>query len=94
MPFMVNLIVDHAELKPYECRFIPNSFKLTGVKGLAYFCSATLECTPIEDMDTGLDSDIVFLGEMLGEDYVNIFAREECKLHYIVNVTIPEHYHD
>lgn len=94
MPFMANLIVGHAELKSYECRFMPNSFKLTGVKGLAYFCSATLECTPIEDIDTGLDSDIVFLAEMLGEDYVNIFARLECKLHYIVNVTMPEHYHD
>lgn len=92
MPFMVNLIVDHAELKPYECRFVPNSFKLTGVKGLAYFCAATLECTPIEDTDTGLDIDIVYLATMLGPDYAAHFTQAEATLHKIVNIIMPSHF--
>lgn len=94
LPFKANLIIEHADLKSYECRFMPNTFKLTGVKGLAYFCSATLECIPLEEINIGLDDDIVFLADMFGEDYANIFARNESKLHYIVNVTMPSHYHD
>lgn len=92
MPFMANLIIGHAELKPYECRFMPNSFKLTGVKGLAYFCSATLECTPIEDSDTGLDLDIVYLADMFGPDYAAHFTQVETTLHKIVNINIPSHF--
>lgn len=94
MPFIVNLIIDYAELKPYECRFIPNSFKLTGVKGLAYFCSATLECTPIEEIDIGLDADIVYLIDMYGWDYAARFAQVESQLHKIVNINIPSHLND
>ena len=94
MPFMANLIVDHAELKPYECRFMPNSFKLTGIKGLAYFCSATLECTPIEDINTGLDADIVYLIDMYGWDYNVKFAEIESQLHKIVNINIPSYLND
>lgn len=91
MPFMANLIVGHAELKAYECRFMPNSFKLTGVKGLAYFCSATLECTLIEDIDTGLDINIVYLATMFGPDYAAHFTQFETTLHKIVNIIIPSH---
>lgn len=92
MPFIVNLIIDYAELKPYECRFIPNSFKLTGVKGLAYFCSATLECTPIEEIDIGLDADIVYLIDMYGWDYAARFTQVESQLHKIVNINIPSYF--
>lgn len=94
MPFMANLIVEHAELKPYECRFMPNSFKLTGVKGLAYFCSATLECTPIEDINTELDADIVYLADMFGPDYAAHFTQVETLLHKIVNINIPSYLND
>lgn len=92
MPFMANLIVEHAELKPYECRFMPNSFKLTGVKGLAYFCSATLECTPIEDINTDLDADIVYLADMLGPNYAARFAQVDFQLQKIVNINIPSYF--
>lgn len=90
MPFMANLIIEHAELKPYECRFMPNSFKLTGVKGLAYFCSATLECIPLEDINTDLDADIVYLADKYGEQYAFIFGEIEDKLNILTNIKLPE----
>lgn len=89
LPFKAKLIIDHADLQYYECRFIPKSFKLDGVKGLSYSVSATIEATPINEIDVDLDKDIIFLAELLGPDYEQLFIQFSDKLDKIVNIDWP-----
>lgn len=52
VPFNIDLILDNITLTQYVVRFIPNSFKLTSQRGLAYTVSATLEVESVADNAT------------------------------------------
>lgn len=41
--FLVELIIDDHALQEYECRFVPSSFSLASLQGLAYTVNAQLE---------------------------------------------------
>lgn len=90
--FKAKLLVEHSELKYYECLFMPGSLKLTGVKGLAYFCSAVLECTPLEENNTEFDLAVIYLAEQYGYDFGSPFIRNDNELHILTNVTLPSHF--
>lgn len=51
-PFFCDLILDEPTLRTYVCRFKPNTFKLSKVRGHSFQVKVTLEVTP---NDTGLD---------------------------------------
>lgn len=89
IPFKAKLILDHSDMEYYECRFMPKSFRLDGVKGLSYSVSAVLEALPIDEPSLESDNDIVYLADMLGEQYETIFTRFNEKLDKIVNIDYP-----
>lgn len=87
--FLINLMIDRFELRPYACRFMPQSFRITGTKGLNTFVSATVEATPYEDNPIS-DSDILVLFDEFGENYAVLFPIYEDILNTIVNVKLPK----
>lgn len=45
-PFLIDLVLDGFSLTQYEARFIPGSFRITGVAGLETSVTAQLEVRP------------------------------------------------
>lgn len=83
-PFLMDLLLTDYQLKEYECRFIPGTWRLTTVKGQSYIVKAQLEVNPgVNDDD--LDAGIVITYEAFGPEgglaYTDIAK--------FVNVTMP-----
>lgn len=47
LPFTIDLLLEDSTLTTYTAYFVPDTFKLTGQQGEAYYIEATLEVTPI-----------------------------------------------
>ncbi|GEA08488.1 hypothetical protein KUL42_32490 [Alteromonas sp. KUL42] len=55
--FLVDLIINYADVSEYEAFFMPESLRLDGIEGGMFKCSATLEVKqkkPEEDIDEAL----------------------------------------
>lgn len=89
--FLMNLLIDRFELTLYECRFMPNTFKITGTKGLTTFVSATVEAILYGDIPVS-DEDILVLIDEFGQSYETDFPIYEDILHTIVNIELPADY--
>lgn len=83
VPFLIDLIVDDDVLTEHTAHFIPNSFKLTSQKGLAFFVSATLDVK----QNNSNEEYIVVVIEFGSEQE---FLQYEDLLDVIVNVDLPE----
>jgi len=92
LPFLLDLVLDDAFLTEYTCRFKPDTFKLTRVKGLTHTVQAKVEVEqPIPDQD--YDALYIFIFENYGGQecdnvYVN-FKRMTDELEKLVNITLP-----
>lgn len=89
LPFLADLIIDKSELMEYTCHFVPKSFKLDSVKGLAYNVSASLEVTPVADDYDKFDTTIEFLLLYFGSQYAILAPKLFDKLQPHVNIIYP-----
>lgn len=85
LPFKINLILENSELQLYTATFLPNSLQLTGMEGLNYMVSGTLEVTPL-DADPDSDQIIIDSFEALGTGITDDFNGYD----KIANVYLPE----
>lgn len=91
LPFLLELVLEDAFLTEYTCRFKPETFKLTGVRGLNHTVQATIEVEqPVPDED--YDSLYLFIFENYGGQkcdnvYVN-FAKMTDALEVLVNIKL------
>lgn len=83
LPFLIDLILDEAELTEHKVYFVPGSMQLTGQKGLTYWVSAQLEVYPNEDTDNG---NAALMYNAMGKNW----QKFEDKLNDIVNHIWPE----
>lgn len=88
-PFLMNLMIDRFELLPYECRFMPSTFRLTGTKGLNVFVTATVEAILYGELIPS-NEDLFALITEFGVEYEKPFVDFEDKLNIIVNVDLPK----
>ncbi len=82
--FLIDLIVDQADLTEHEAHFIPNTFSLASQRGHSYTVNADLEIKPITE-DESYNESLVDIYNAYGdnaENMLNIFE-------VFVNVTIP-----
>lgn len=89
--FLMSLMIDGFELADYECRFMPNTFTVTGTRGLTTFVSATVEAIRYTEPSV-TDSDIWALISEFGRDYETQFPIYEDILNTIVNINLPSDY--
>jgi hypothetical protein len=82
-PFLIDLILDEAELTEHKVYFVPGSMQLTGQKGLTYWVSAQLEVYPNEDTDNG---NAALMYNAMGKNW----QKFEDKLNDIVNHIWPQ----
>lgn len=87
LPFLIDLIIDEADLTEHEAHFTPNSLKVTGIDGGRYLVSAELEVKPNVPSDDNI-SFIVLFGEY-GSDYETLFALDEDIINQAINQEIP-----
>lgn len=66
MPFLIDLIIDNADLTEYTARLVPGSKQLAGVQGLQRIVTAQLEVKPTRS-DPAVDAAIVALYGAYGE---------------------------
>jgi len=83
LPFLIDLILDDYVLTEHKAYFKPNSWQLTGQKGLTYYVSAQLEVYPNEDIDNG---NFVYIYNALGSGWASSLD----KLDTIVNIDFYE----
>jgi hypothetical protein len=86
-PFYIDLILDEPELLEYTAKFIPGTFRLTGVRGLTTSVSAQLEVRP-RPVDEVYDEAILDNFESYGGDdgQATIYQL----LSDLVNISLPE----
>lgn len=84
LPFLMDLVIHSASLTEHECRFIPDTFKLSQVRGNEHTVKATLEVVPAEP-DPAYDEGFVVSYEAFGRDSSSAFAL----LATLVNVNFP-----
>jgi len=83
-PFLMDLLTNAANLTLHVCRFIPNTFKLSGVKGVQHRVTAQLEVIP-QVPDDALDEGVVTSYEAFGIEGSESYAL----LAEIVNINMP-----
>lgn len=89
--FIMNLLIDSFDLKPYKCRFIPSTFKITGSKGFATFVSATVEAINRID-DPISDDDYMILFDEFGNDFLTEFPTFDDRLNQTVNFDYTDNF--
>ena len=89
LPFLIDLIVDAAELTEVQALFMPEMLKLDGLVGDQYQVSAQLEVNPIA-YDAEYYEAILMLFEEYGNDpYLISYILD--LLEKLVNVDLPEY---
>lgn len=83
-PFLMDLILNRPELTEHECRFVPDTFKLTKIETQLYVVRATLEVIP-EVPDVAFDAGFVVSFEAFGSASSEAYAI----LAELVNVNLP-----
>jgi hypothetical protein len=66
-PFLIDLCIDSADLKEYEAKFIPGTFRLTGYRGNERSYSAELEVKPTSS-DADYDAALVLMYDSYGNE--------------------------
>lgn len=66
-PFLIDLCIDEAEIKEYEAKFIPGSFRLIGYRGNERSYAAELEVKPSMG-DVDYDAALVMMYDNYGEN--------------------------
>lgn len=87
--FLMDLIIDHADLEEYQITFVPDTFRLTSQAGLSYTVSATLEvrAKPIAAGDDLGRARAIFVGIYGSEREGKRVAMDP--LYETVNVIMP-----
>lgn len=83
--FTADLILDHSDIEEYECRFVPGTLELGGIRGTAYIVSASLEIIPLPE-DREFDLAVISFYETYGTDFPLVLAG----LSHLANVVMPE----
>lgn len=85
LPFLADLLIDTPELQERECRIIPGTHQLTGVRGDAHMVSMRLEVkVPVEALEA--EAAIAMLYGFYGEGSLDLLNR----LAQLVNSDLPE----
>lgn len=83
-PFLIDLCIDEAELKEYQAKFIPGSFRLVGYRGNERSYAAELEVEPVM-VDPDYDAAVVMMYEIYGDGGTEILNL----LEELVNEDLP-----
>lgn len=83
--FLLDLVLNDAELTEHQVHFLPSTYKLTGQKGLVYIVKCDVEAKPIIRADSYNEA-IVFNFEHRGDNSAVIFDLFEL----LVNTQIPD----
>lgn len=86
-PFNMLLLVHSPEFTDHEVRFVPKSFKTTGVQGQRYIVRAKLEVVPLTP-DLAFDEGLVTSFEAFGQESSAAYSL----LSKLVNVDMPENF--
>lgn len=66
-PFLIDLCIDGADLREYQAKFIPGSFRLVGYRGNERSYTAELEVKPVRE-DADYDAGLVLMFENYGDE--------------------------
>lgn len=83
-PFLIDLCIDEAELKEYQAKFIPGTFRLVGYRGNERSYAAELEVKPVMD-DPDYDAAVAMMYENYGDGGTEILNL----LEELVNEDLP-----
>lgn len=89
LPFLADLIIEGSDLTECECRFMPKTFKLASVNGLAHTVVATIEATPVNSNVAFTDANIKYLLLYFGPRYADLFKLTSDRLDKCVNIDYP-----
>jgi hypothetical protein len=85
LPFTIDLILDSFELTEHKAYFKPNTFTLTGQRGLSFFVTASIEAEPIvENVSDMID----FVGTYNNFN-IDLFSNSEDLFNSITNIYLP-----
>jgi hypothetical protein len=83
-PFLIDLVLDDFPLQEYQVKFVPGTFRITGVTGGSTSCAAQLEVVPLPD-DAAYDNSVMDSYESYGDDASSTYDL----LAHFVNVDLP-----
>lgn len=84
-PFLMDLIIHSNEILEHECKFVPDTFRFTGITGERFVVKAKLEVVP-PIPDDAMDEGVVTTFESFGDAGSQAYAL----LATLVNVTCPD----
>lgn len=84
LPFLIDLLIDEADLLEYQARLIPGSKRLSAMQGNLRVVDAVLEVRPLP-ADPVYDAALVELFELYGDDLDGMLAA----LDELVNTYMP-----
>lgn len=67
LPFLIDLIIDEAELTEHTAYFVPGTMKLQSQSGLQYVVSTQLEVQPLAL--TGYENEYIYIYQEFGENW-------------------------
>lgn len=70
LPFLIDALVDHPDVRQLKALVQPGTFSLTGIKGMTYSVKAEVEVVPVLSPD--FDAGVLALFEEVGEDYLDV----------------------
>lgn len=85
LPFLIDLVIDQAELQEYTAHFVPGSVALTQQSGLTYVVKADLEVDSLP-IDDEAEAYLVYMVNEFGDDW----QLDEDDLNTLVNLELPE----